>query len=101
MHNTAAIIPIKGGFIFTPPTSSNHRKNADNKCSSPKEDVSHQGTLQCERGCPCCNKSEEPSVIDFFIESLILALGLTVYILYIHKISGYLYKISDKHPAKK
>ena len=90
MHNTIALVPIKGGFIPTPVSSTRHR-----------EDVSHQGTLQCERGCPCCNKSEEPSVIDFFIESLILALGLTVYILSIHKISGYLYKLFVEHPAKK
>ena len=96
MHNTTAIIPIKGGFISTPPASSTSRKNADSKCTSCKEDVSRQGTLQCECGCPCYNKREEPSVIDFFIESLILALGLTVYILSMHKISVYLYKSVNK-----
>lgn len=90
MHNTIALIPIKGGFIPTP-ISSTHRK----------EDVSRQCTLQCECGCPCYNKSEEPSVIDFLIETLILSLGLTVYIFCIYKISGYLYKIFVEHPAKK
>lgn len=101
MHNTAAIIPIKGGFIPTPSVSSTSRKNADNKCSAHKEDVSRQGTLQCECGCPCYNKREEPSVIDCFIMTVIMFVGLIWSGFCLFKLAGYLYELFDKKPDKK
>lgn len=101
MHNTAAIIPIKGGFIFTPPVSSTHRKNTDNKCSSHKKDVSRQGTIQCECGCPCCNKSEEPSAIDCFIGTSLAFVSIVACGFCFYKLIGYLYEFFNEHPDKK
>lgn len=96
MHNTSAIIPIKGGFIFTPSASSTSRKNADNKCSSHKEDVSSQSTIQCECGCLCCNKNEEPSAVECFIGTSLAFVGIVVCGFCLFKITGYLYDIFDK-----
>lgn len=96
MHNTSAIIPIKGGFIFTPPVSSTSRKNTDNKCSSSKEDVSRQGTIQCECGCPCRNKSDEPSAVECFIGTAIMFVGLIWCGFCLYKTAGWLYEIFDK-----
>lgn len=101
MHNAAAIIPIKGGFIFTPPASSTRHKNTDNKCSYHKEDASCQCTLQCECGCPCCNKSEEPSDIECFIGTSLALVCIVVGGFCMFKIAEYLYELFDKKPDKK
>ena len=90
MHNISALIPIKGGFIITPTASSARRK----------EDVSRQSTLQCENGCPSCNKIDEPSSVECFIGTTVMFVGLIWSGFCLYKTAGWLYDIFNKPSDK-